>query len=371
MRIWKEFRKRRGREVWCCDGYIEGQRVYEAGFESKREAEETVAALRIRARNERLGLPTERAPVTLGELIAERVQDFNESKKNDRRKRVVLEMFRDYFGAQQIVTAITAADLLDYKRARMRGASLRPNSINRELEQVAALFNAAGTYFPALASWRPPKMPYERTQAAGRERVISADEVRRLLDELRADRRPREQHLAWLTRTTTADLFELALLTGMRRGELRLLERGWLDLNERLVQLPQRTTKTGRARTVPLNNRALEILRTRSELSTHSLYVFTNATGTNMLGEYAMYRAIRNAADAVGLDFGLKYVDGFTLHDARHTAATAMLHKGADIRTVGDVLGHSAATMTMRYIHSTLESKRRAVAALEGGEEGR
>lgn len=52
------------------------------------------------------------------------------------------------------------------------------------------------------------------------------------------------------------------------------------------------------------------------------------------------------------------------LHDSRHTSATEMLQAGADLPTVGAVLGHSDRTMTMRYGHSSPVSQRSALEKL-------
>lgn len=38
-------------------------------------------------------------------------------------------------------------------------------------------------------------------------------------------------------------------------------------------------------------------------------------------------------------------------HDLRHTAATLMLSKGIDVKTVSEILGHEDISTTMRYVH--------------------
>ena len=38
-------------------------------------------------------------------------------------------------------------------------------------------------------------------------------------------------------------------------------------------------------------------------------------------------------------------------HDLRHTAATLMLSKGIDVKTVSEILGHEGLLTTMRYVH--------------------
>ncbi len=49
------------------------------------------------------------------------------------------------------------------------------------------------------------------------------------------------------------------------------------------------------------------------------------------------------------------------LHDLRHSAATMMLASDLDLRTAGQVLGHSQIALTARYSH--ILADRRSVAA--------
>lgn len=52
-------------------------------------------------------------------------------------------------------------------------------------------------------------------------------------------------------------------------------------------------------------------------------------------------------------------------HDLRHTFATRMLQAGASLQTVRDFLGHTSASTTLRYTHSSTDAMRDAVAALD------
>ena len=58
-------------------------------------------------------------------------------------------------------------------------------------------------------------------------------------------------------------------------------------------------------------------------------------------------------------------IDGVTWHTLRHTFASRLVNRGVDIVTVQQLLGHSTITVTMRYTHTNLDSKRTAVAKLE------
>ncbi len=74
----------------------------------------------------------------------------------------------------------------------------------------------------------------------------------------------------------------------------------------------------------------------------------------------------------VDLDAGLELackkagVEGITWHRLRHTFTTRLLEQGADLVTVQQLLGHSTVTVTMRYAHPNLASKRNATSKLDG-----
>ena len=51
-----------------------------------------------------------------------------------------------------------------------------------------------------------------------------------------------------------------------------------------------------------------------------------------------------------------------TFHDVRHTLATAAISKGADIRSVSDMVGHENAAMTLNiYADADPHAKRRTI----------
>ena len=57
-------------------------------------------------------------------------------------------------------------------------------------------------------------------------------------------------------------------------------------------------------------------------------------------------------------------ITDFRFHDFRHTEATQMLEKGADIRTVQEILGHSSVSVTERYTHTNANKKKSAIELL-------
>lgn len=65
-------------------------------------------------------------------------------------------------------------------------------------------------------------------------------------------------------------------------------------------------------------------------------------------------RLIRRAMNAVGLNH-------VTLHDVRHSTASALINKGVDLYTVGKVLGHKSMASTARYAHLDMSTMNAAV----------
>ena len=78
-----------------------------------------------------------------------------------------------------------------------------------------------------------------------------------------------------------------------------------------------------------------------------------------MTGE--QIKSVRNALEAAVKRAGLKKI---TFHMFRHTVATKLLHNGADIVTVKEIMGHSHIKTTLRYAHTNAERQRREMEKL-------
>lgn len=355
--IKKVWSARLKRETWSFDITINKVRYRDNGFDTKGDAEAAVGALRIRIKKEKYGLPTETARITLRELVAAREQDLNPEKKTHRRARTVIRAFCGHFPPGTAVHSLTAADMKSFAQRRMKESNLRPNSLNRELIDISSMLHAAGIYFPSLENWKPPAIPWAKTSERGRERVLSAEERELLLAALRRDRDPKEPTKSVQARYWVADVLQTALMTGMRLGEILHLRWERVDLREQTIIA---ISKTDAVRTIPMTPTVRRIVEARRQLSTND-YVFGNGTDKRTL----IYRVLRRACAVAGIKYGQRVAGGFTFHDSRHTATTALLHAGTDLATVQSITGHSMDVMTLRYGHATLKSRQRAIAALE------
>ena len=133
-------------------------------------------------------------------------------------------------------------------------------------------------------------------------------------------------------------IVETDLLTGMRKEELLSLK--WEQVNHGLIHLFR--TKSGHPRHIPISGRLAEILqKLRHTNQLKSPYVFCDAQGRRF---NSVKTSFRTACRKAG-------IDNFRFHDLRHTFASHLIMRGAGLKPVQELLGHSDIKMTMRYAH--------------------
>jgi len=150
------------------------------------------------------------------------------------------------------------------------------------------------------------------------------------------------------------DLIRFDLNTGLRVGELFSLRWFSVDLDAGILNVF--APKTQKTRAVPINPEARRILEACA-LNRKNEFVFYNQdTGEPFVDLKAGFALACKKA-------GITRV---TWHILRHTFASRLLALGADIVTVQQLPGHSTLMVTMRYLHTNLDSKRAAVEKLAG-----
>lgn len=146
-------------------------------------------------------------------------------------------------------------------------------------------------------------------------------------------------------------IIELFYGTGIRLSELIGLRESQVNLIERTIKV---IGKRNKERVIPFAKSIVTIIeayleaRNREiELKKHG-YLFVGKSG-DPLYPMMVYRLVR------------KYLDEFTSvekrspHVLRHSFATHLLNKGAEINAVKDLLGHSSLAATQVYTHNSME----------------
>lgn len=156
-----------------------------------------------------------------------------------------------------------------------------------------------------------------------------------------------------------ADLWRVALGTGMRRGELCGLRWGQLDLdvpqltvNASLAFIDRRPvltgTKTSRARTLHLDDDTARAIARQPRRPGNDLdLVFTRPDGTPLTPQQ-----ISDAWRHQWPELAGHGVPRLRLHATRHVHASLLLQQGVAMKVVSQRLGHATIAMTMNtYAH--------------------
>ena len=145
-------------------------------------------------------------------------------------------------------------------------------------------------------------------------------------------------------------ILETLYSSGVRVSELVGLNRGDLDLLSGLVKIRGKGKKE---RIVPIGEKALGSLRDYLEAlpagrksDELNQPLFLNRSGTR-LTDRSVRRLILKYARQISLKKGI------SPHTLRHTFATHMLDRGADLRSVQELLGHANLSTTQIYTHVT------------------
>ena len=222
--------------------------------------------------------------------------------------------------------------------------SLKPSSVSRKLASVRSFFQFAlrkGLLLtdPSLGL-KPPKIP------SALPRIVKEQE---LVDLLSSERFPE----GW-EGTRDRLILEMFYQTGMRRAELIGLK--WSDVfySEAQIRVIGKRNKERRIPLMPHLIRELNEFQSISAdfLGASSDHVFTGKRGGRM-SPGLVYKVVNHYLQET-------FSSQNSPHVLRHSFATHMLDKGADLNSLKELLGHASLAATQVYTHNSLEKVKKA-----------
>jgi len=187
---------------------------------------------------------------------------------------------------------------------------------------------------------------------------LTEDRTERLFDYLRI----RATHDGGLVAVRNRALLELIYSCGLRLAEVQQLNVGDLELQALQVRV---RGKGGKQRIVPLGREAAGALTgylgLRGETAAaagDAVYrspdapLFLSLRG-GRLSRRQIQRAVSSTLDAVARG------EGLSTHALRHSFATHLLDRGADLIAVKEMLGHVSLSTTRVYTHTSVERLQR------------
>ncbi len=152
-----------------------------------------------------------------------------------------------------------------------------------------------------------------------------------------------------------AAMITLLYATGLRVSELVNLDLHELNMEEEMVRI---VGKGGKERLVPVAPVAMELVRHYMLTARATFDIHGNTSGVflSMRGKpytrVGFWKMLKHYALRAGLPPTL------SPHTLRHSFATHLLHGGADLRVIQEMLGHSSLAVTERYTHISDQHKK-------------
>ena len=148
-------------------------------------------------------------------------------------------------------------------------------------------------------------------------------------------------------------IMELFYSSGLRLSELAALEVADVDLYTESVRV---FGKGRKERVCPVGLPALEaIQRYRAAAKVHGGPLFLNK-GRRRISARSIWLIVRRYLRFTSIPISI------SPHKLRHSFATHMLDRGADLRSVQALLGHASLSTTQIYTHVTVERLKKAYA---------
>lgn len=149
-------------------------------------------------------------------------------------------------------------------------------------------------------------------------------------------------------------LLELFYSTGIRLAELQGLKESDVNFYEKTIRV---LGKRNKERIIPIGNSLIQLIGNYQNLKKEMGMMGANLILTDS-GEtlYPMfiYRKVKKYLSTVTT------LSKKSPHILRHTFATHLLNKGADLNAVKDLLGHTSLAATQVYTHNSIEKLKAA-----------
>lgn len=196
-------------------------------------------------------------------------------------------------------------------------------------------FSAAARFLYTVTlnrEWNVEMIPYPKREKR-LPHVLSEEEVKQLIDGVR-----NQKHRAILSTIYAA---------GLRVSEACHLRVSDVDSSRMLVRVEQ--GKGAKDRYVPMCRALQQELRDYWKKFRPSHYLFPGRRGRPIATRH-VYRVCRDAGEAAGIR------QSVNPHLLRHSFATHLLDRGANILQIQAILGHTCLKTTAKYIHLSQQS---------------
>jgi integrase/recombinase XerC len=221
----------------------------------------------------------------------------------------------------------------------MNGGDFSPSTLKRKLSALKSFYNflirenvvtvnpAIGIHTPKLKKRLPS--------------FVDQNEMNAILD------RPVEENSTYPIQLVNS-LLHILYHTGIRLSECIHLKEEDIDLSRNNLKV---LGKRNKERYIPVTSELKEVImqfrEIKSKFGIVSDFLLCNLEGKKLYPMF-VYRQIRKTLT------DLTHAEKRSPHILRHSIATHLLHNGADLNAIKELLGHSQLTATQVYTHNNI-----------------
>jgi len=255
-----------------------------------------------------------------------------------------IKMLAQFFGEKPL-SEITTWDCELFKEWRLEtpkqrtNKPVKPATVNRALATLKHALNKAVEWglIPENPATKVKLLAVENTQMD----FLSVEQIQALISACDGLLR---------------DIVVVALGTGARRGELLSLTWDQVNFKGKAIHLTK--TKSGKARTIPMNQTVYETLARLRERATSEWVFESPRTGRAFVD---LKNGLREAYKRAGIP-----IKGRPFHLLRHTWASHLVMNGCDLYTLMKLGGWQSPEMVQRYAHLSKQFQEKVMGALDG-----
>lgn len=261
-----------------------------------------------------------------------------------------MNFFKDYF-----IKDIKVLDLQNF----INSLKLSPSTIKLVFNKVKQVFSF-GNDITEIINYSPnfKKVILPTVNSKVRTDILTEDEINTILNDYK--------------NTIYYYIFQTAINTGMRRGEILALTWDKIDFENNIITVNKSLTRFNKItlpknnssiREVPLNsslkNLLLELKKFNKNKINYSLkgneITISNNNDYDFLfrNEYGGFVSISNVNSIFGNHYNYKY----HFHQFRHYFATKLINAGIPIAEVAKILGHAQISTTLKMYVGTSKSE--------------
>ena len=326
-------KNKNGTSHWRAIVRIKGYPTVCNHFDRKQEAEDWAADIERQIKAGQFKFDQHRKYHTFAELIERFYQDgaLEHHRSVDDTKRH-LAYWQERLGAYDLV--YLTSELLGKERQHLvnlpthKGTKRSAATVNRYMASLSAILTYASNNLRWISE-NPALRLMKLKENPGRDRVLTIDEIDRLLVAAKESKSP------YLYCTIL-----ISLTTGARQGEILKLEWTHIDFANRCAAIKE--TKNGKPRSIALCEPVIDELKHLYEIrDPKKLLVFASKTA---FGKIDLKKAWQQALKRAG-------IENCRAHDMRHTFCTYAAAHGASNVQLATATGHRTLAMLQHYTH--------------------